>query len=144
MTDKCDCPSNVTDNLPRDAAGKVIPFGTKRLYSWKKDAEHIEVIGYFHSTVTGTWNFVMPDGRQMRCDGYYLDPPDSWERLLGDLSRAAYDGTNPKACVYVGHRGGCDKCRFDNRGRLSLCFNAMLADIARRICALRKEDANAD
>lgn len=77
MTDKSDCPSQAADNLPRDATGRVIPFGTTRLYSWKAGAAPIEVLGFTYYNCGKEWWFKPSVGGQIRCEGYYLDPPDS-------------------------------------------------------------------
>ena len=144
MTDKSDCPPQVADNLPRDATGRVVPFDVAKVYNFKPGYAPRVVLGLKYSRNLGQWLFELDNGAYGRCTNYYLDPPDSWERLLKDLDRAAITSGNKSTCSYLTGDAGarCGKCAHYERDRW--CAQTMTADIARRIRALREADENAD
>lgn len=140
MTDKPDCPPQVTDNLPRDATGKAIPFETKRLYG--KSGRSFDVLELAYTVNTEEWRARLFANAGSSCRKFYLDPSDSWERLLGDLDRSQ-KGLLPICTYLIGDRGAnCSECI--STGSHGGCSRNMLADIARRIRALRKVDENDD
>lgn len=144
MTDKSDCPPQVADNLPRDATGRVVPFDVAKVYNFKPGYAPRVVLGLKYSRNLGQWLFELDNGAYGRCTNYYLDPPDSWERLLEDLDRAAdTTGATRCACSYLTGDAGteCDDCKSYKKGRW--CVQIMVEDIARRIRELREAD-NAD
>lgn len=64
------------------------------------------------------------------------EPADSWEKLLGDLDRAANGMTDGAECRYADNAGRtCKTCKFDESTE---CTGYIFADIARRIRALRE------
>lgn len=147
MTDKYDSPSQVADNLPRDATGKVIPFDVERLYT--VDGLSLTTIYSFKLLCgIGVWAIGALDSdgncHSLHADEVFVDkpePPDSWERLLGDLDRAAdTTGCNRCACSYLTGDADtdCGDCKSYKKGRW--CTQIMTADVARRIRALREAD----
>lgn len=69
------------------------------------------------------------------------EPPDSWEKLLGDLDRARNEGHGDGECLYADcASGNCGDCRFDSRQLepQDCCIDHIFGDIARRIRALRE------
>lgn len=92
------------------------------------------------------WRFVVQKG-SLDLGTFYYRPeyvclekpitPDSWEKLLDDLDKAAgktYCGT----CTYFGKKPtDCDTCEI---GDISACDSAAMRDIASRIRKLRGED----
>lgn len=74
----------------------------------------------------------------MRPNELFSTPPDSWEKLLDDLSEAG-DARYYEACAYF-HRdkdeGGCVSCPGGEDG----CARIAMRDIADRIRKLRGED----
>lgn len=69
------------------------------------------------------------------------EPPDSWEKLLGDLDRARNEGHGDGECLYADcASGNCGDCRFDSRQLepQDCCIDHIFGGIARRIRALRE------
>ena len=67
----------------------------------------------------------------------YLTAPDSWERLLDDLDKAA-SKTSCGTCDYFGKNpADCEMCAI---GDIGGCDSAAMRDIADRIRKLRGED----
>lgn len=63
------------------------------------------------------------------------EPPDSWEKLLGDLDRAT--NCEISACCYASNaEKPCKSCKFN---RWSNCVGHIFADIADRIRTLMEE-----
>lgn len=63
------------------------------------------------------------------------EPPDSWEKLLGDLDRAT--NCEISACCYAGNaEKPCKSCKFN---RWNNCVDHIFADIADRIRTLMEE-----
>ena len=64
------------------------------------------------------------------------EPPDSWDKLLGDLDRAAKGMTDGAECRYADNAGKtCKSCKFDESTE---CTGYIFADIADRIRTLRE------
>lgn len=69
------------------------------------------------------------------------EPPDSWEKLLGDLDRARNEGHGDGECLYADcASGNCGDCRFDSRQLepQDCCIDHIFGDIADRIRTLRE------
>nr|UWD71048.1 MAG: hypothetical protein [Bacteriophage sp.]UWF96029.1 MAG: hypothetical protein [Bacteriophage sp.] len=129
--------------LPKDAEGREIPLDTKILYN--EDGKCFKVNRFTYSVVQTMpglkWGVVFMDCRYDYCSSFYLTPPetpDSWEKLLEDLSEAG-DARYYEACAYF-HRdkgeGGCSSCPGGEDG----CARIAMRDIAYRIRKLRGED----
>lgn len=127
--------------LPKDAEGREIPLDTKTLYN--KNGKCFKVNHFTYSvaqTMTGLkWGVVFMDCRYDHCSSFYLappEPPDSWEKLLEDLSEAG-DARYDEACAYF-HRDkdedGCISCPGGEDG----CARIAMRDIADRIRKLRE------
>lgn len=127
-----------SDNIPAplDANGCVVPLDTKELV-YKGETRGV------YSIRSKCW-FV----EFLECVGTCVSSctlPDSWERLLGDLDRAAdTTGATRCACSYLTGDASteCYKCGRYEKGRW--CSQIMTADVARRIRALREADEDAD
>lgn len=122
--------------LPRDAEGREIPLDTETLYD--KDGKEIVVSRYqYYPKLAGYWNLKSDRNKFYRQDEVYLTTPDSWEKLLEDLDKAAsktYCGT----CTYFcKNPTDCDTCAI---GDITSCDSAAMRDIADRIRKLRGED----
>lgn len=148
MTDKTDCPSWAEDvPAPVDRDGNVVPLMTRELYDEtgrKFAVSEIALVNFMFSEGQ-TWRVKRTNGLAMMLDRCHLERPDSWEQLLKDLDRAAdTTGAIRCACSYLtgGASHECDKCKYHERDRG--CAQIMLADVARRIGALRKENGNGD
>lgn len=134
--------------LPRDAAGREIPLGTKVLYD-KENKEH-RVLNYIFNTDTCNWiaDFETEITSELHAtEGFSLTPPDSLEKLLDDLDNAAKSGDNAECCymrrdgIEVGEQ--CPWCRLYEQGKdkFNECSCLAYADIAARIRKLAaKED----
>lgn len=113
-----------SENLPRDATGKAIPFETKELHSSDGQAIRIESFVYRN----GLWHVVDKARSSWICDRLLLDPPNGWERLLEDLDVLS---------------GRCEEMRcedcgwFQVRGMSCESVEDVARETARRIRALR-------
>lgn len=148
MTDKTDCPSWAEDvPAPVDRDGNVVPLTTRRLYDEagrKFEVSEIALVNFMIGEGQ-TWRVKRPNGLAMMLDRCHLERPDSWERLMEDLDRAAGTfGSNTCACSYLTGDANteCSECKRYEKVRG--CTQIMLADVARRIGALRKENGNGD
>lgn len=130
----------MTVELPKDAEGREIPLDTNVLY----DSDGIEFFTdkSMYMRLTDEWWFFGHFGssistHRVAATRLHLTPPDSWEKLLDDLDKAAskmYCGT----CTYLGkNHTNCDTCAI---GDISACDSAAMRDIASRIRKLRGED----
>lgn len=132
---------------PVDRDGNVVPLVTRMLYDAAGRKFEVMEISFVYSVIgeCQTWRVRRPNGLSMALDLCHLERPDSWEQLLKDLDRAAGTyGSNTCACSYLtgGLSTECDKCKYHERDRY--CAQIMVADVARRIGALRKENGNGD
>lgn len=120
--------------LPRDAEGREIPLDTECLYTC--NGEKQEVISFMYYRRKDIWE-IETDTHIVNSIYLYITPPDSWEKLLDDLDKAAsktYCGT----CTYFGKNPtDCDTCAI---GDISACDSAAMRDIADRIRKLRGEE----
>lgn len=127
--------------LPKDAEGREVPLDTEILYGEMGNEYEVYYYKYsVHRTVPWRkWQVVVTDYIVHDVSDLYLTPPDSWEKLLGDLEAAEGYGDsshrdNP-ACHYLDMVGKpCDKCKFYGSAG---CIGEMCADIAYRIRGLR-------
>jgi hypothetical protein len=129
--------------LPKDADGREIPLDTKVLY--RKDGTLVDVGEFNFSTGYSDpkhkWTVKLMNCAVFFTTKMFLNPPpppDSWEKLLEDLSEAG-DARYYEACAYF-HRdkdeGGCLSCPGGEDG----CTRIAMRDIASRIRKLRGED----
>lgn len=127
--------------MPRDAEGREIPLDTEILYD--ETGNGYEVYYYKYSVrrifPPHKWQVVVTDYIVHDASDLYLTPPDSWEKLLGDLKAVEDYGNSPHpdnpACRYLEMAGKpCGKCEpCVKAGRIG----EMCADIAYRIRGLR-------
>lgn len=127
--------------LPKDAEGREIPLDTQVLYD--SDGTEFFTDKFMYIRVTDEWWFFGHFGsststHQVAAKRLHLTPPDSWEKLLEDLSEAG-DARYYEACAYF-HRNkdedGCTSCPGGEDG----CARIAMRDIASRIRKLRGED----
>lgn len=121
--------------LPKDSEGREIPLDTGTLYKANGIAKYIYHYGY--DPLNKYW-FAETDEGPRNTSEFLLSQPDSWEKLLEDLSEAG-DARYYEACAYF-HRDkdedGCASCPGDEDG----CTRIAMRDIADRIRKLRGED----
>ena len=131
--------------LPRDAAGREIPLDVEFLYN---------AIGESVKPYSFTFNIYDNFGWEMHLVGspnlvydpksFYLNPPDSWDKLLDDLDNAAKGGDNAE-CLYSRREGvaagsQCYGCKLYNQDYASReCEYLAYGNIAARIRSLRGE-----
>lgn len=98
--------------LPKDAEGREIPLDTKVLYDKDGHPKDVSLFTYAPRSYSSGWNVVLVGGFERFASTMNLTPPDSWEKLLDDLSEAG-DARYYEACAYF-HRdkdeGGCLSC----------------------------------
>lgn len=129
----------MTVELPKDAEGREIPLDTALLYG-EVSGDEYEVVCFNFSPSMRRWRVKLnrrDDLGIYATENFTLSPPDTWEKLLDDLDKAAsktYCGT----CTYFGKNPtDCDTCAI---GDISACDSAAMRDIADRIRKLRGED----
>ncbi len=129
----------MTVELPKDAEGREIPLDVEFLYN--ANGESVKPYSFTFRRYDGfCWEMNLvgaPTNLVYDPKSFYLTTPDSWEKLLDDLDKAAsktYCGT----CTYFGKNPtDCDTCSI---GDISACDSAAMRDIASRIRKLRGED----
>lgn len=131
--------------LLRDAEGREIPLDTTVLYD--KDGNEMEVsrYQYYPKVGPGYWNLRSVRNKYYRTDEVYLTPPDSWEKLEEDMTRAInapkpynYDSMT---CGYFDNAGSsCQECKKKNGFDSFNCNTVAWKDILSRIRKLRGED----
>ena len=129
----------MTVELPKDADGREIPLDVEFLYN--ANGESVKPYSFTFRRYDGfCWEMRLvgaPQDLVYETNSFYLTPPDSYEKLLDDLDKAAsktYCGT----CTYFGKNPtDCDTCSI---GDISVCDSAAMCDIADRIRKLRGED----
>lgn len=118
--------------LPKDAEGREIPLDTECLYTYKGEKQ--DVLSFTYYRRKDIWE-IETDMRTVNSIYLYLTPPDSWKKLLDDLSDAG-DARYEEACAYF-HRDkdedGCASCPGGEDG----CTRIAMRDIADRIRKLR-------
>lgn len=120
--------------LPKDATGREIPLDTGTLYKENGIAKYIYC--YKFDPRDKYWCAETDEGPRNTSE-FLLNQPDSWEKLLEDLSEAG-DARYYEACAYF-HRDkdedGCTSCPGGEDG----CGRIVMRDIADRIRKLRGE-----
>ena len=97
---------------PKDANGEVIPLDTETLY--ETDGQVFHVLAFRYSPKEGEWSvrggYTGAKNGWCACtDRFLLAPPDSWDKLIGDLRNSA--GRYMAACAYFNKDGeDCDDC----------------------------------
>lgn len=127
---------------PKDAEGKVIPLDTDVLYSESGKVFNVECFRY--SLIDKEWlaygRYRGSEAERSGCgetNHYFLTPPDSWDKLIGDLRDAVSDQDNSPECRYSNPGSErCEKCPAFYEDCLGYAF----ADIANRIEKLRESD----
>ena len=148
MADKSNCPSWAEGvPVPMDMDGNVVPLATRKLYDGTGREVEVREIALVDSKLDRglVWRVKTPGGVVMVLDRLRLAHSDSLEKLLEDLDRAAgMYGSTTCACSYLtgSARTECSECKCYEKDRW--CTQIMVADVARRIRALRKADENAD
>lgn len=102
--------------LPKDSEGCEIPLDTEILYD--EDGNEYEVY-YFKYSVRQTipqrkWQVVMMDCIVHDISDLYITPPDSWEKLEDDLSRAVKRDAVTSQCRYFNTTNRCVNCPIHN------------------------------
>lgn len=126
--------------LPKDAEGREIPLDTRVLYN--EDGKCLKVNRFTYSVVQTMpglkWGVVFMNCRYDYCSSFYLtppEPPDSWEKLLGDIDKCVVENS---ICMYCSKDGTCKNCALRNES--STCSTKVLGDILDRISKLRGEE----
>lgn len=101
--------------LPMDADGHSIPLDTKVLYLGQ---DKVKVLSFSYYPLANYWT--VDHSRSSFCSKQCLStelrlsPPDSWDRLLGDLDRARNEGHGDGECLYADcASGNCGDCASD-------------------------------
>lgn len=130
--------------LPHDRMGREIPLDTKVLYIAGGIEVRVDDFIYgltihvnesTHDIVSNKWH-VHSGCNVFDTDQLYLIEPDSWEKLLKDLDRAA-NAKGFGCCAYADRsERDCSSCiAADDRA----CTQPIMRDIAFRIRTLRGE-----
>lgn len=125
---------------PKDAEGRVIPLDTEILY--ETDGQVFHVLSFRYSPKEGDWS--VRGGYTGSKNGWcaytgrlLLAPPDSWDKLIGDLRRAIDSSDYTAECCYLNPEDeDCEKCP----ARHEQCIKCAFTDIADRIEKLRGSD----
>lgn len=134
--------------LPKDAEGREIPLDTKTLYDNHGVKFHVKNFRFYKAPssqegewlVSGVFDDETDDGRIMP-KFMHLIQPDSWERLLDDLSRAAKRDAIASQCRYFNTTNRCVNCPIHNSdGGCTHEDERAFEDILNRIRKLRGED----
>lgn len=136
-------------NLPRDAEGREIPLGTRKIFDeegneWR--VVHVEYNPHDHG-----WRFlVSKEGSRgfFYARYVYLEKPapsDSFEKLLDDMDRAIHapdpDTYASITCGYFDSANmDCAECERKHDICRETCNDSALVDIAARIHKLSGED----
>lgn len=124
--------------LPKDHDGREIPLNVDALYD--KSGERLAIFAweYMPQLKHSRWRvrFLFDDSDcKYYPDEYYLAPPDSWEKLYGDIDKCVVENS---ICMYCSKDGTCKSCALRNAS--SACSPKVLGDILDRIRKLRGED----
>lgn len=125
--------------LPKDAEGRDIPLGTKRLYN--ADGVPVSIRAFRYNPNECFWRVERLDGfGTPKTTALRSTPPDSWEKLEEDLSRAAERNAVVSCCRYF----TADKCaNCPIHGNANGCLHKeerAFGDILNRIHKLRGGD----
>ena len=122
---------------PKDADGKAIPLDTETLY--ETDGQVFHVLAFRYSPKEGEWSVRggytgVKNGWCAYTDRLLLAPPDSWEKLIGDLRRAVTGSDYSTECYYLDPGNeGCECCPAKHEH----CSKYAFTDILSRIEKLR-------
>ena len=126
-------------DLPKDAEGREIPLDTMTLYDENGNGYEVHYYTYpVRQTIPQRkWQVVMMDCMVHDVADLYLTPPDSLEKPLEDLDRAA-NAKGFGCCAYADRsERDCPSCiAADERA----CTQPTMRDIASRIRKLAGED----
>ena len=136
--------------LPLDADGAAIRPGDKIYFDGDPESEALICVAIgcwplpvefmdWGKTGTTAWE----NGNVFTHHRPKPEPPDSWDRLLGDLDRARNEGHGDGECLYADcASGNCGDCRFDSRQLepQDCCIDHIFGDIADRIRTLRGKE----
>ena len=132
---------------PVDADRNVVPLTTQVMFGRRGDAYSMDMFSFDMGTKSWIAYFErrgssdsteVSNLRLKRPVVQGLSKPDSWERLLGDLGRAA--GKVCPTCHYAhGRMTQCSSCRF-YKSPNGDCEGAVLSEVARRIRDLIGEE----
>lgn len=133
--------------LPKDAEGREIPLDTVALYD--DDGNVYSVRRFIYTTDfdlsdkwMNSWYIVVDDYKKTaKPEQMYLIPPDSWEKLEDDLSRAVKRDAVTSQCRYFNTTNRCVNCPIHNGdGGCTHKDERAFEDILNRIRKLRGED----
>lgn len=122
--------------LPKDYNGKVIPLDTEILY--ENNGLVFYVADFRYSPKSKEWSACggytgNKNGWCAETNTFLLYPPDSWDKLIGDLRNAAEKDI--ATCSYMSPAGkGCTECLAKATRN---CTRSAFANIADRIERLR-------
>lgn len=130
--------------LPKDAEGREIPLDTVVLFGGNGNAYNI--VRWIFTTDFETWSepnswrAITEKHRALDPELMYLTPPDTWEKLEEDLSRAAkYDAVTASCRYFTADR--CADCRMHNGFTCGTRkTERAFADVLERIRKLRGEN----
>lgn len=126
--------------LPKDAEGREIPLDTNVLYDKNGKSLVIYAWEYISQKLCNQWRVQFlfdTSGVKYYPQDYYLEPPDSLEKLSEDLDRCVAS-TRYVPCEYFDMANdACDKCPADPDKE---CLVQMVQHVARRIHKLKGED----
>lgn len=121
---------------PKDANDKAIPLDTETLYSTNGHIFHVNHFRYMTKEKRWVVSGYLEQGCKCCADNtfyFLLTPPDSWDKLIGDLRNASEKDI--ATCAYLSPAGkGCTKCLAKATRN---CTRSAFADIADRIERLR-------
>ncbi len=130
--------------LPKDAEGREIPLDTVVLFGGNGNAYNI--VRWIFTTDFETWSepnswrAITEKHRALDPELMYLTPPDTWEKLEEDLSRAAKYGAVTASCRYF-TADRCADCRMHNGFTCGTRkTERAFADVLERIRKLRGEN----
>ena len=128
--------------LPKDAEGREIPRNTEVMYDINGKKVHItsftyhcDVFGHFAQWKVFSQDITGEKDGMLPADSLYLTPPDSWEKLYGDIDKCVVENS---ICMYFSKEGTCKSCALRNES--SACSTKVLGDILNRIRKLRGDD----
>lgn len=123
--------------LPKDAGGREIPLDVEFLYN--ANGESVKPYSFtFRSTDGFCWEMRLVGSPNLVYDpkSFYLNQPDSWEKLEEDMDRCI---EKSDSCMYFSPGGDCFKCAKPDSETCG-CTAAVFNDIKRRIRRLRGEN----